>query len=107
MRPTTRNKILKKFNHKCAQCSATERLEIDHIIPLAVGGRDDEDNLQVLCKTCNLRKGRRFPYMRYFDITESPNYISIRRDFPISINSKLFQRISFTVFKNHADYWNL
>lgn len=29
---------------------------IDHIVPLALGGTNDTTNLQLLCKTCNLNK---------------------------------------------------
>ena len=32
------------------------RLEIDHIHPLARGGTNKLDNLQVLCRSCNARK---------------------------------------------------
>lgn len=32
---------------------------IDHVIPLARGGADSEENLQLLCRPCNLRKGAR------------------------------------------------
>ena len=34
---------------------------LDHILPLALGGRHDDDNLQLLCGTCNMRKGARDP----------------------------------------------
>ena len=33
--------------------------EIDHIVPRAKGGPDIDDNLQLLCPTCNRRKGSR------------------------------------------------
>jgi len=29
----------------------------DHIIPRALGGSDDPENLQVMCQRCNLKKG--------------------------------------------------
>lgn len=32
---------------------------IDHVIPLAKGGRDDESNCVVACLVCNARKGAR------------------------------------------------
>lgn len=36
-----------------------EKLEIDHIIPLAKGGRNDIGNIQLLCRFCNRSKGIR------------------------------------------------
>ena len=47
----------------CAHCGAGITMElkadghIDHIVPLAAGGSNDLVNLQLLCKTCNLKKG--------------------------------------------------
>ncbi len=32
-------------------------LEVDHIVPQAKGGGDEERNLQLLCSSCNRRKG--------------------------------------------------
>ncbi len=32
-------------------------MHIDHIIPRKAGGTHDLDNLRVLCKPCNLKKG--------------------------------------------------
>jgi len=54
-----RHGILKKFNYKCADCGATREettLHIDHIKPISRGGDNHPDNLQVLCKKCNLSK---------------------------------------------------
>lgn len=33
--------------------------ECDHIIPWAHGGTDDPDNLRVICRNCNVRRGAR------------------------------------------------
>ncbi|MDP3972417.1 MAG: HNH endonuclease [Candidatus Nanopelagicales bacterium] len=41
----------------CVNCGATTELQFDHVIPLALGGGRDEDNLQILCGPCNRRKG--------------------------------------------------
>jgi len=51
----------------CMECEQAGRLtpaaEIHHIVPLADGGTDREDNLMALCKSCHSRKtseGSRF-----------------------------------------------
>jgi 5-methylcytosine-specific restriction endonuclease McrA len=45
--------------HKCRCCGSSEKLTIDHIVPLTRGGSNDLDNLQILCRNCNSRKGNR------------------------------------------------
>jgi len=48
--------ILEFYNHTCLCCGATEELTQDHVIPLSKGGSHSPDNIQPLCRTCNLRK---------------------------------------------------
>ncbi len=55
-----RNKVYKKYEGKCAKCKSTENLEIDHIIPFVLGGKTELKNLQLLCKKCNLKKGKKW-----------------------------------------------
>lgn len=47
-------------DYVCAECGEVFRtrefLQIDHIIPMAKGGLTVPENLQVLCRTCNMRK---------------------------------------------------
>jgi len=44
---------------RCRQCGSAENLHFDHIIPYSRGGANTVDNIQLLCATCNLRKGAR------------------------------------------------
>lgn len=52
-------KTLLKCGHACVHCGATKQLQVDHIRPVSRGGGNDEDNLQILCRLCNLRKGNK------------------------------------------------
>lgn len=48
--------ILEQSGHKCLKCGSIEKLTLDHIIPIAKNGRNDKNNAQVLCKSCNSSK---------------------------------------------------
>jgi HNH endonuclease len=40
------------------ECGATRNLQVDPIRPVAKGGANDPENLQVLCARCNAPEGR-------------------------------------------------
>ena len=50
--------IYDRDHWRCRKCGRkTNDLEVDHIIPIAKGGKSTFDNLQTLCHRCNVRKG--------------------------------------------------
>lgn len=61
-----RQYIADKFGYRCAYCGKAEhnvdsqgnpvKLQLDHIVPIANGGLTRVDNLQWLCRDCNLSK---------------------------------------------------
>jgi len=69
---TKRRRILNRDEHKCQVCNKKLRLsiesdlstsnaiaQIDHIIPRSLGGKNNDDNLRILCRTCNSSRGNR------------------------------------------------
>jgi 5-methylcytosine-specific restriction endonuclease McrA len=58
-----RFQILERDNFRCKACGADPRkddkvrLHVDHITPIALGGKTIEENLHTLCNNCNLGKG--------------------------------------------------
>lgn len=56
--------LLKIQKNRCCYCGAKFTgigYHADHIIPLALGGPNTDDNIQLLCPTCNLKKGAKDP----------------------------------------------
>lgn len=56
-------RILAQQAGLCVYCSAAldNNYHVDHILPLYLGGSNWPSNIQILCPTCNLRKGRKHP----------------------------------------------
>lgn len=42
---------------RCVRCGASADLQFDHVIPVARGGGNSVENVQILCGTCNRAKG--------------------------------------------------
>lgn len=54
--------LLNKQVGKCAIChDKLLRYHADHIMPLALGGAHSDENIQLLCPSCNLSKAARHP----------------------------------------------
>lgn len=50
-------RIVNRDGNACKICGTTNKLTVDHIIPLSKGGSNDDDNFQILCFSCNRKKG--------------------------------------------------
>jgi len=56
-----RERVRRQAEDRCGYCLSRQeyiwgKLEIEHIIPLATEGTDDEENLWLACRPCNLQK---------------------------------------------------
>jgi hypothetical protein len=95
-----RQRVRSQAKNRCGYCQCMQKyvlgiLEIDHTIPRAAGGSDDEENLWLACRLCNSYKGiqthgrdpithrkvklfnpRRQEWSRHFAWTEDAVYIT-------------------------------
>ncbi|HRQ15220.1 MAG TPA: HNH endonuclease signature motif containing protein [Promineifilum sp.] len=56
-----RQEVARRAEHRCSYCRSREEIvgaafTVDHIVPQALGGRDDIDNLCLACWDCNRLK---------------------------------------------------
>jgi 5-methylcytosine-specific restriction endonuclease McrA len=76
--------VYKKSGGKCVQCGVLTPAalrgsknpsapEIDHILPIACGGAHIEENLQIMCRSCNAKKGARLSRLEI----ESLSHLSV------------------------------
>jgi len=60
MKKEIRIKVWKKYDCKCAYCGEDleyEKMQVDHIEPKYLGGKDNIENYNPSCRQCNFYKG--------------------------------------------------
>jgi 5-methylcytosine-specific restriction endonuclease McrA len=55
-----RAKVLLRDGYRCRDCGSVSGLTVDHIIPIAQGGRSVVSNLRTLCYICHGKKPRHY-----------------------------------------------
>lgn len=61
---TTRKMLYNKYDGVCQLCGkklTIKDMTLDHIVPLACGGIDDINNIQIACEQCNWLKADSLP----------------------------------------------
>lgn len=57
--------LCKEYDNRCLACGEKEKLTVDHVVPLALGGMNTIGNIQPLCLVCNRKKSiRTFDYRK-------------------------------------------
>jgi 5-methylcytosine-specific restriction endonuclease McrA len=62
--PFSRANIYARDDHACQYCGRAfpmSELTFDHVVPVAMGGKKDWENIVTCCVGCNRRKGGRTP----------------------------------------------
>jgi hypothetical protein len=59
--------VARRAGHRCEYCHAPEAVfnfpfEVEHVQPTSHGGADDDANLCLSCRACNLRKSDRLAF---------------------------------------------
>lgn len=54
-------RALQKSRCACCKVEIGDNYHLDHRMPLALGGTNTDDNMQLLCKSCNLQKSAIHP----------------------------------------------
>lgn len=54
-----RQRIYKRDGYRCTYCGSSENLTLDHIVPQALGGWHNDENLTTACRSCNCAKGKK------------------------------------------------
>jgi HNH endonuclease len=52
-----RQLVWERDGGRCRHCGSRHELQFDHIIPVAEGGSNEAENIEVLCGPCNRKKG--------------------------------------------------
>ncbi|XP_051148045.1 uncharacterized protein LOC127263115 isoform X2 [Andrographis paniculata] len=58
-RGLSRKNIFHRDNFMCQYCSSQENLTVDHVLPIARGGKWTWENLVAACAKCNSKKGQK------------------------------------------------
>jgi hypothetical protein len=54
-----RQRVFQRDGGRCVECGSSSYLEFDHVIPVAKGGGNSDQNVQLLCRACNGKKSDR------------------------------------------------
>lgn len=71
----SRDNLFERDHHRCQYCGnhfPDQKLNMDHVIPRAKGGRTSWENIVTSCIPCNTRKANRLPHEASMHLMKKP-----------------------------------
>lgn len=71
----TRDNLFERDQYRCQYCGknySEEKLNMDHVIPRADGGRTSWENIVTACIPCNTQKANRLPHQAGMHLIKKP-----------------------------------
>lgn len=102
----TRKNIYIRDMNTCQYCGKqfpSERLNIDHVVPRSMGGKNTWTNLVCTCQECNTKKGNRTPHeagMRLLRKPEKPYFNTL---FDNTVPTKKYEDWKHFLFNTKAN----
>ena len=87
----TNRELFRRDRHTCLYCGdhfSTSDLTRDHVVPLALGGNDNWENVVSACKPCNQDKGCRTPETAQMPLLALP-YAPSRIEYLVLANRRI------------------
>ena len=72
----TRDNLFERDQYRCQYCGNSfpvDRLNMDHVIPKANGGRTSWENIVTACIPCNTQKANRLPHQANMHLIKKPS----------------------------------
>ncbi|MCB1744259.1 MAG: HNH endonuclease [Gammaproteobacteria bacterium] len=89
--PLSNRELFRRDNQICLYCGngfAESQLTRDHVIPFALGGKDQWNNVVTACKACNHAKGARTPEQAHMPLLAVP-YVPNRAEYLVLSNRRI------------------
>ena len=103
--PFSRANIYARDHYTCQYCDeglSTAELTFDHVLPVALGGRKDWENIVTCCIPCNRKKGGRTPHDAKMRLLRAPR----RPDSAPAIRLTIGLRNAPDSWRDYL-YWNV
>lgn len=99
--------LMLRDDGKCVYCGGDEKLCIDHMVPLILGGTHSLDNLAIACKRCNSGKAGRTPKgagYRFVNEDTHDTHLNYLYRMGLSVLGETVTEEQETVPETHPDY---